>query len=39
MRFGHDFHQRVVPEWHWHYVDYNLLKRLAKPPLDGRVWH
>lgn len=30
MRFGHDFHRQVVPEWSQHYVDYSLLKRLIK---------
>ncbi|OIW26064.1 GDPD-domain-containing protein [Coniochaeta ligniaria NRRL 30616] len=32
MRFGHDFHKHMIPEYHRHYVDYNLLKRLAKSP-------
>lgn len=30
MRFGHDFHRRIVPEWRQYYVDYNLLKHLEK---------
>lgn len=30
MRFGHEFDRRLVPEWAWHAVDYNLLKRLIK---------
>lgn len=38
MRFGHDFHGHIVPEWSQHYVDYNLLKGLVKLScFSGRV--
>jgi SPX domain protein involved in polyphosphate accumulation len=30
MKFGHDLHRHVVPQWSQYYADYNLLKRLAK---------
>ncbi|KAH8906135.1 GDPD-domain-containing protein [Coniochaeta sp. PMI_546] len=35
MRFGYNFHRRITPEWHRRYVDYNLLKQLAKHRKDG----
>jgi len=30
MRFGQDFHRRIIPQWEYEYVDYNKLKRLVK---------
>lgn len=30
MKFGRQFHRRVVPKWDQHYIDYNVIKRLLK---------
>lgn len=37
MKFGQELHRHTIPEWHEHYIDYNLLKRLVKslPACEG----